>query len=90
MLATQWDIGEILVKYCNHSRSHIFTPIFRMFTYIKAWMQLKLGLMGSKSRSLGQILGKKCEHSSGHIFGQNVNLHESFDEIEIGLRGIKT
>ena len=29
---------------------------------------LKLGHVGSKTRSLGQILEKPCVHSSGHSF----------------------
>ena len=29
---------------------------------------LKLGYVGSKTRSLGQILEKPCEHSRGHNF----------------------
>ena len=33
---------------------------------------LKLGHVGSKTRSLGQILEKTCEHSKGHSFDSNV------------------
>ena len=43
---------------------------------------LKLGHVGSKTRSLGQILEKPCVHSRGHSFDhkfmkvcQNVNHH---------------
>ena len=44
---------------------------------------LKLGHLGSKTRSRGRIKGKPCQHSSGHIFeaiimnlAQNVCLDE--------------
>ena len=43
---------------------------------------MKLGHVGSKTRSLGQILEKPCVHSRGHSFDlkltkldQNVNDH---------------
>ena len=43
---------------------------------------MKLGHVGSKTRSLGQILEKPCVHSRGHSFDlkvmklcQNVNHH---------------
>ena len=43
---------------------------------------MKLGHVGSKTRSLGQILEKPCVHSRGHSFysevmklSQNVNHH---------------
>jgi len=60
-------------------------------------MSLKLGHMGSKTRSLGQIIEKPCDRSRGHIFspifmklGQNVCLDENLDEFEIGSHGVKT
>ena len=46
-------------------------------------MSLKIGHVGSKTRSLGQIVEKPCVRSRGHIFsriimklGQNVCLDE--------------
>ena len=50
---------------------------------MKSQMSLKLGHVGSKTRSLGQVLEKPCVCSRGHIFsqiimklGQNVCLDE--------------
>ena len=52
-------------------------------------MSMKIGHVGSKTRSLGQILEKPCVHSRGHIFsliimkpGQNISLNEVSDEFE--------
>ena len=57
---------------------------------------LKLGHMGSKTRSPAQISRKPCEHSSGHIFqaiivnlAQNIFLDEFMDMFETGSRGVK-
>ena len=54
-------------------------------------MSLKMGHVGSKTRSLGKILEKPYVHSEGHIFcmivmklGQNVCLDEISDEVENG------
>ena len=59
-------------------------------------MTSKMGLVGSKSRSLGQILEKPCVRSRGHIFslivikcGQNVCLDVISDEWEIGACRVK-
>ena len=59
-------------------------------------MSLKLGHVGSKTRSLGQILEKPCVRSKYQIFSQilvqfglNVCLKKIPDEFEIGLCGVK-
>ena len=58
--------------------------------------ELKMGHVGSKTRSPGQILEKPCVRSRGHIFsrilmkvGQNVCLDDISDEFENGSRGVK-
>ena len=58
--------------------------------------ELKMGHVGSKTRSPGQILGKRCVRSRGHIFsrilmkvGQDVCLDDISDEFENGSRGVK-
>ena len=52
-------------------------------------MSLKMGHVGSKTRSLGQILEKLCVHSIAHIFSpiimkldQDFCLDETLDEFE--------
>ena len=52
-------------------------------------MSLKMGHVGSKTRSQGQILEKPCVRSRGHIFNpiliklsHNVGLDEISDEFE--------
>ena len=59
-------------------------------------MSLKLGHVGSKTRSLGQILEKPCVRSRGHIFspilmklGQNVCLDKMLNEFKLDLCGVK-
>ena len=54
-------------------------------------MSLKLGHVGSKTRSLGEILEKPCVRSRCHILSQilvkvglNVCLDKISDEFEIG------
>ena len=42
--------------------------LLRMFALVISWMSLKIGHVGSKSRSLGQILEKPCVRCRGHIF----------------------
>ena len=44
--------------------------LVRMFVLIKSRKSLKLGHVGSKTRSLGQILEKPCVCSRCHIFSQ--------------------
>ena len=60
-------------------------------------MSLKMGHLGSKTRSLGQILEKSCVCSRGHIFsailmklGQNVCLSKISNEFEMGHVRSKT
>ena len=67
-----------------------------MIVLIKSWTSLKVGQVGSKTRSLGQIIEKPCEHSRGHIFstiviklGQNVCLDNIADEFESGSSMVK-
>ena len=85
---------------CVRSRGHIFSPILMKLgqnnCLNKSWTSLKLGHVGSKTRSLGQILEKPCVRSRGHIFcpilmklGQNVCFDEISDENEIGSCGVK-
>ena len=79
-------LGQILEKPCVHFRGHSFSPKFmifvRMFIIIILRSGLKLGHVGSKTRSLGQILEKPCVYSRVHSFDpsfmklcQNVNHH---------------
>ena len=65
-----------------------------MFVLIESGTRLKMGHVGSKTRSLGQILEKPCVRSTGHIFspiimklGQNVCLDVILDEFENGSLG---
>ena len=60
-----------------------------MFVLMKVQTGLKMGHIGSKTRSLGQIIGKLCVRCRGHIFspiimklGQNICLDEILDEFE--------
>ena len=59
-----------------------------MIVLTKSRMSLKVGHMGSKTRSLGQIIGKSFDHSRGHIFhpifvkhGLIVSLEEISDDL---------
>ena len=67
-----------------------------MFVLIESRMILKMGHVGSKTRSLDQILEKSCVRSRGYIFsviimkpGQNVCLHLDLVEFEIGSCWVK-
>ena len=62
-----------------------------MFVLMKSPTSLKMGHVGSKTRSLGQMLEKPCVPSRGHIFspivmklGQNVCLDEISHKSENG------
>ena len=57
---------------------------------------LKLGHVGSRSRSQGQILEKPCVHSRGHSFDskfmrlyQNANDHNIWVKFETGSCWVK-
>ena len=57
---------------------------------------LKLGHVGSRSRSQGQILEKTCVHSRGHSFDskfmrlyQNANDHNIWVKFETGSCWVK-
>ena len=56
--------SQILEKRCVSSRGNIFSPIImnsvRMFVLMKSRTSSKIGLVGSKTRSLGQILEILC------------------------------
>ena len=73
------SLGKIFEKPCVHSREHSFDPkfmkLFRMLIIIISRSYLKLGHVGSKTRSQGQLLGqiieKPCVHSRGHSFDPN-------------------
>ena len=63
---------------------------------MKSRTSMKMGYVGSKTRSLGQILEKPCVRSRSHIFspiimklGQNVCLDEISDEFKNGLCWVK-
>ena len=71
---------------CVHSSGNSFDPKFmklcQNINHHNVKSGLKLGHVGSKTRSLGQILEKPCVHSRGHRFDhkfikpcQNVNHH---------------
>ena len=69
----------------------------RMFVLLKSQKSLKMGHVGSKTRSLGQILEKHCIHCRGHILslivmkhGQNVCLNIFWTNMEIDHVGSKT
>ena len=56
---------------------------------MKAWMSVKMGHVGSKTRSQSLMLEKPCVRSRGHIFspiimklGQNFCLDELSDEYQ--------
>ena len=54
---------------------------------------LKLGHVGSKTRSLGQILEKPCELSRGHSFHSKVRMLIiiiSRSSLKVGHGGLKT
>ena len=64
--------GTVLIQ---NSRKYV-----RILIIIMSRSGLKLGHVGSKTRSLGKILEKPCVHSTGHSFDlkftklyQNVN-----------------
>ena len=54
---------------------------------------LKIGDVGSNTRSQGQILERPCVRSRGHIFcsklGQNLCLNEIINGCENGSRQVK-
>ena len=57
---------------------------------------MKLGHVGSKTRSLGQILEKRCVHQRGHSFKpkfmnlcQNVNHHNIYIKFQTGSFWVK-
>ena len=63
--------------------------LLRMLALMKPWTSLKMGGVGSVSRSLGQIFEKACEHCRSHIFGPIflkyvpiISLDESSNEFE--------
>ena len=67
-----------------------------MFVLIKSQMSLKMGHVGSKTRSLGQTLEKPCIRSRGQIFSpiimkprQNVCLDKFSKAIENGSCWVK-
>ena len=70
--------------------------LLRMFALVISWMGLKIGHVGSKSRSLGQILEKPCVHCRGHIFSpiplkftKNVCPNDILDQFENVLCWLK-
>ena len=57
-----------------------------MFIIVISRLRLKLGHVGSKTRSLGQILEKPCVHSRGHSFYLKFRKlgHNANHQFEIG------
>ena len=60
----------------------------RLFVLRKSRTSIKMGHVGSKTRSLSQILEKHCVRSRGHIFspiimkrGGNVCLNENLGRV---------
>ena len=98
---------EVLMEsYCDRPSSTFYLEatfsvqsswnLVRVFVLIKSLTSLKLGHVGSKTRSLGQILEKPCVRSRGHIFSpifmklcQNVCLDVISNQVEIGSCGNK-
>ena len=67
-----------------------------MFVTMIIRTDLKVGHVGSETRSLGQILEKSCLLSSRHTFDsiclklcQNVCYHETMDKFETGSYQVK-
>ena len=63
---------------------------------MKSGKRLKMGHVGSKTRSIGKILEKQCVPSTGHIFNpiimklvQKVCLDKTSDECENGSCWVK-
>ena len=54
------SLGQIIEKPCNHSRGHIYSPIFMKLPQndclYKSCISSKMGHVGSKTRSLDQII----------------------------------
>ena len=68
-----------------------------MLILIMSRSSLKLGHVGSKTRSLGQIIEKPCVHSRGHSLDpnfmtlyQNYSAHKSKSSSKLGHVGSKT
>ena len=88
-------------KTCVRSRGHIFSPIImKLHQHVChdeiSHTNLKMGHVGSKTRSPGQILEKPCVHSLGYIFcliimklGQNDFLDQISDKYENGSCRVK-
>ena len=85
---------------CVLARGHILSPVVMKLgqnVCLDKYLQsLKMGHVGSKTRSLGQNLDKYCVPSRGHIFspivmkdGQNVCLDKISDEFENGSCQVK-
>ena len=67
-----------------------------MFIFMKSRPELKVGQVGSKTRSLGQFLDKPYVHSNGHRFDPvymklclNVYLNKVSARIKNGLCRVK-
>ena len=66
------SVGQILEKLCVPSRGHIFSPIIMKLCQnvclSESWTSVKMGHVGSKTRSIGKILEKPCVRSRCHLF----------------------
>ena len=58
------SVGQIMEKPCEHSKGHIFGPIFiklaQMIILTISHFCSNIGDVGSKTRSVGQIMEKPC------------------------------
>ena len=72
-------LGQKLGRYVKSKKNLVYTlkgtvliqssrNFVRLLIIIISRSNLKLGHVGSKTRSLGQILEKPCVHSRGHSF----------------------
>ena len=74
------DLSAIFIKFEN----------VRMFALMKSWTSMKMGHVGSKTRSQGQILKSPIFGPMLMKLGQNVCRDEISDEFENGSCGVKT
>ena len=67
------SVGQSVEKPCEHSRGHIFSPIFIKLAQNDHLdnnsVNSNMGHATTKTRSVGQFIGKPYEHSRGNSFG---------------------
>ena len=64
VVVNNFTVTTLEVTVLTQSSSNLL----RMFILMGGWTLLKMGVVGSKSRSVGQIKEKPCKHSRGHSF----------------------